>query len=83
MQLCFFVLSYILEKIVEHVIQTTKLAFSPAREGPQNDSFGAIFADSDRTGNVGNDPHSIKRRWREHKELAAPKISETFCGPLI
>ena len=61
----FFVLSYILEKIVEHVIQTTKVVISPA------DSFGAIFVESDEEGKtrgVGNDWHSIKRRWGEHRQ---------------
>ena len=38
---------YILETIVEHVIQATKVTLSPACEGPQNDSFSAIFVDSD------------------------------------
>ena len=61
---------YILESIVEHVIQATKVTFSPACEGPQNDSFSAIFVDSDEVGKtrrVGNDSHSVKRRWREHR----------------
>ena len=58
-----FVLSYILEKIVEHVIQTTKVVISPACKGPQTDSFGAIFVESDEEGKtrgVGNDSYSIK-----------------------
>ena len=41
---------YILETIVEHVIQATKVTLSPACEGPQNDSFSAIFVDSDEEG---------------------------------
>ena len=41
---------YILETIVEHVIQATKVTFSRACEGPQNDSFSAIFVDSDEKG---------------------------------
>ena len=70
-----FVLSYILEKIVEHVIQTTEVALSPARKGPQNDSFDAIFVDSDegKTRSVGNDSHSIKWRWREHRQRQNPQ----------
>ena len=40
----------ILETIVEHVIQATNVTFSPACEGPQNDSFSAISVDSDEEG---------------------------------
>ena len=40
----------ILETIVEHVIQATNITFSPACEGPQNDSFSAISVDSDEEG---------------------------------
>ena len=43
---------YILETIAEHVIQATKVTFSPACEGPQNDSFSAIFVDSQRVSEV-------------------------------
>ena len=41
---------YNLENIVEHVIEATKVTFSPACEGPQNDSFSAILIDSDEEG---------------------------------
>ena len=61
---------YILETIVEHVIQTASVTFSPACMGPQNDSFSAISVDNDEEGKtrrVGNDLHSVKWRWREHR----------------
>ena len=63
-------------KIVEHVIQTTKVVISPACKGPQNDSFGAIFVESDEEGKtrgVGNNSHSIKRRWGEHRQRQNPQ----------
>ena len=66
---------YILETIVEHVIQATKVTFSPACEGPQNDSFSAIFVDSDEDGNA-----SVKCKFLPLK-LAMAGAAHQKCYP--
>lgn len=82
MWLCFVCLQLYSWTVIEHVIQTAKVAFGSACEEHKIIYlFGATFIKNDelsKVSSVGKDSHTIKWCWCKHRQWPNPPM---FYGP--